>query len=138
MRRSFAVALLLASLYFLVHTMGLDSPARRVPSLVIVPLVLLLAVEAVRELRCKEPPSAGARAGARSALLWTMALPLLISLSGMIAGPALYVLAYLRLRAREQLWLSAVVAAMLALSLAGLFRWVFVVSASRGSLLSLL
>lgn len=133
MRRLFPAACLLLVLYLAWETSQLGTAARRVPLAVLLPLALLLAVEWVREWRRRqeEPVRMG---GYSSALGWVAGLPVLVSAVGMVAGPALYLLAYLRIRTKEAWWLSLVAAGLTALGLSLLFGSILPVSAAPGFL----
>lgn len=100
MKRAFALVLTLLGAAFLVGTLALSPPARRVPLVVAVPLLALLAAQLRRDLRADAVGRS--RRGDTRALLWTGALPLAIALVGMVAGPALYAGAWLRVGGKER------------------------------------
>jgi len=102
----FAAALLLLTLVLLATTRGLPPSAAIVPRVVGVPLALLLGIVTVREIRSLvRARAASAPAGASftraelDALLWLLALPALATLLGFVAGPAVYVAGWARVRA---------------------------------------
>lgn len=135
MRPAFSVALFGAAVLFLIRTLALAPPARRVPLVVAVPLVLLLAVETFRELRAHEPPGRDRPAAAR-ALAWTLAFPLSMILLGMVLGPALYVLAYLRVRGEEGRRTAALGALGTAVAMAVVLGPLLHISAPHGLLIA--
>jgi hypothetical protein len=134
-RPAFSVALFGTSVLFLIRTLALGPPARRIPLVVAVPLVLLLAVETFRELRGHEPSGRDRPAAAR-ALAWTLALPLSIVLLGMVAGPAFYVLAYLRIRGGEGRRTAALGALVTAVAMMVVVGHLLHMSAPQGLLIA--
>lgn len=117
MKRAFALFLTLLGSAFLAGTLALSAPARRVPLLVAVPLLVLLAAQLLRDLRADGV--APSRTGDTRALLWTGALPLAVALVGMVAGPALYTAVWLRAGGRERWAVCVAGAVVIGLALYG-------------------
>jgi hypothetical protein len=128
-RTVFTSCLLLAAIGFAFLTLDLSSTSRRVPLLVLIPLLGLLFLELKRDLQ--GVPSDGPEAGEsrsprevvtpaaeRRTLLWVLALPALVQLFGIVAGPGGFALLYFRVRGKEP-WRFALAAA--ALTAAGLW-----------------
>ena len=126
-RSGFTLSLLAGSIGLLCLTLALPPTARQVPLFVVVPLVVLLFLQLVRDLRrarfgrhdgsVPEKTTAWPRvseetqAGVGPAdeiepkprpfvLPWILGLPALAQLLGMVVGPGLFALLYLRLRGR--------------------------------------
>jgi hypothetical protein len=114
---AFTIALLVASGVLLVLTAAFEPGARFVPLSVLVPLLALLAVQLVRDFRAgRAERAAGSAPGGlndasvtrveASALGWVLGFGLLLAGLGLLAGPAAFVLLYLRRRSRER-WIVA-------------------------------
>jgi len=116
-RAALTAALLFASAGFLGLTLRFEAAARLVPLSVLTPLAVLLTIQLVRDVFgshgsadsvARQPgPADHAEAGVvgRSgleALGWIAGLGILTVVVGMIAGPSLFVLAWLRRRSRER------------------------------------
>ena len=98
--RIFTFAVFGVSLALLLATAPLGSMARRVPILVMVPVVLLSGIQLARELSRSD----GIRDRAPTrwmALGWIGALPVSIYLLGLYAGSGLFTMAFVRLRGRD-------------------------------------
>lgn len=120
---TFTLFLLAVALLLLVLTLRLAASARLVPLTVVVPLSALLAYRLVRDLssRAGAPPNDPALQAAGdgrasppaelSMVAWLLALPLLATLLGFVAGTAAFVLLWTRFHARERL-LTTLVAAL--------------------------
>ncbi len=97
------------TLMFLAATSALPASAALVPRAVGVPLVVLLGYLLIRELRERRRRRAAGSADAAprtpgeiGAVLWILALPAISTLLGFVAGPALYVFGWARIRAGER------------------------------------
>jgi hypothetical protein len=126
----FTLCLLAVVLVLAYLTLGLSLTSRRVPLLVVVPLIGLLLVELKRGVGGADAEEADAvgveetatGAGSeRGVLLWVLALPALVQTLGIFAGPGLFVLLYSRLRSREPWVFALTVAALTTLGLWALF-----------------
>jgi hypothetical protein len=128
-RTVFTSCLLLAATVFAFLTLELSSTARRVPLLVLIPLLGLLFLELKRDFQGAPPAGTETResgsqpevvtpATERRTLLWVLALPALVQLFGIVAGPGGFALLYFRVRGKEP-WSFALAAA--ALTAAGLW-----------------
>ena len=126
-RSGFTLSLLAGSIGLLCLTLALPPTARQVPLFVVVPLVVLLFLQLFRDLRgarsgghdgsvpekttawprVSEETQAGVGPAdemepkpRRFVLPWVLGLPALAQLLGMVAGPGLFALLFLRLRGR--------------------------------------
>lgn len=124
-RTGFTLALLALACAMLHLTLGMGAVARQIPLLVVAPLVVLLIAQAGRDVRAvlhpaaAGPPSGRAEQQSRpSALAWILLVPVLVELLGIVWGPSVYVLLFLRAQSREA-WPRAIAAA--ALSALGLW-----------------
>ena len=107
---------------FAAQTLSLGADARRVPLVVVAPLVAIAGWQLLREVRGRVERRPGpARAQVLSASAWAAALPAAIAALGMFAGPPLYVLAYMRWRGGDSWLPSLVIAALVAASAWALF-----------------
>jgi hypothetical protein len=124
-RAGFTFSLVAGSVGFLYLTLTLAPTARQVPLFVVVPLVVLLFLQLLRDVRSarsggyegsvpekttawpRGPHETQAGTGPaaemepkprRFVLPWVLGLPALAQLLGMVAGPGLFVLLYLRVR----------------------------------------
>lgn len=98
--RAFTIAVFGLSLALLLATVMLEQIARRVPILVVVPVVVLSGLQLVRELA----RSAEIRDPAPTqwmALTWICLLPVSIYLVGLYAGAGLFTTAFVRRRGRD-------------------------------------
>jgi hypothetical protein len=101
--------LVATTLMFLAATTALPPSAALVPRVVGVPLVVLLVYVLIRELRERRRRGAAGSVDAATrtpgevgAVLWILALPAISTLLGFVAGPALYVFGWVRIRAGER------------------------------------
>ena len=142
----FTSCLLLAATIFAFLTLDLSSTARRVPLLVLIPLIGLLSLELKRDLRGTPRGETGARGGEsppevatpdteRRTLLWVLALPALVQLFGIVAGPGGFALLYFRVRGKESWRFALAAAALTAAGLWVLFGLVLEMSMRAGILL---
>jgi len=127
------------------QSLGLSPVASLIPRFVLLFTLLLLLVEIALELKPSRTPGANI-AGSRSeaeplprrperpamapqqpwrVICWIAVLPLATWLFGVIAGGALFCMAFLRWRSRESWLYSLTVALVLGLVLQVLFSWVF-------------
>jgi len=84
------------------QTWWLGPDARRVPLVVVAPLLALVGCQLLREARARgAPPATDPRPAAVAAVAWAAALPAAVAAFGMLAGPPLFVAAFMRLRGRE-------------------------------------
>ena len=105
-----------------IQTLSLGAQARRGPLMVLAPLIAVLGWRLYQEYRDGDGAETGAGPSGTevlSACAWVAALPALIATLGFVAGPALFVVAFQRIRGAEG-WLSAVT---IAVALAA-FVWV--------------
>ena len=103
-----------------IQTLSLGAQARRGPLMVLAPLIAVLGWRLYQEYRDGAETGAGpSGAEVVSACAWVAALPALVATLGFVAGPALFVVAFQRIRGAEG-WLSAVT---IAVALAA-FVWV--------------
>jgi hypothetical protein len=118
-----------------VSAAGLSPVARMAPLAVAVPTLVLLGIELVRRRtrpdRAKQPAS---RAEERIMLAWIAVLLGASVVFGMTWGLPLFVLLYLRLRARESVTVAVVAAVALWLVLSGVLSAMLHVHAYRGLL----
>lgn len=134
----FTMALLAVTLGLLFATRDLRPSAAVVPRLVAIPLAALLAYRAIREiiarrLRVRESPAAGEeRPDELGAFVWLLALPAAATLLGFIVGPAVWVVAWMRFRARERRVVAIVAGAITAVAVIGLFSGLLGVSLPAG------
>lgn len=113
MRASIA-ALAVLSLILLIETLQLESVARRIPLIVIVPLTVLCLIQLfARAPSTNSEQISPDRPSTMAALFWVATLPLALLMLGTTLGPALFVLLFMRAHGRE-LWSAAVVGAGLA------------------------
>jgi hypothetical protein len=109
----FTAILLAFTLVLLFATLGLHASSRTVPLAVGMPLALLLCYRLAREFTGVGgggAADAGTKAVAASrprgetgAILWVIALPLVSTILGFIAGPAAYVAVWARIRGGERM-----------------------------------
>ena len=103
-----------------IQTLSLGAQARRGPLMVLAPLIAVLGWRLYQEYRDGAETGAGpSGAEVVSACAWVAALPALVATLGFVAGPALFVVAFQRIRGAEG-WRSAVT---IAVALAA-FVWV--------------
>jgi hypothetical protein len=127
------------------QSLGLSPVASLIPRFVLLFTLLLLLVEIALEMTASARPGAGSenssseteplpRRPERLAMApqqpwrvisWIALLPLATGLFGVIAGGALFCMAFLRWRSRESWLYSLTVALLLGLILQALFSWVF-------------
>lgn len=112
----FTLCLLAGGLVLAWLTLGLSPTSRRVPLLVIVPLLGLLLLELKRS--ASETAGRDERSE-RGLLLWIVALPALVQALGIFLGSALFCLLFFRLRSGES-WQTAVTAS----AIVGFGLWV--------------
>lgn len=123
----FTLALLVCMVVLLVATRDLQPSAAVVPRAVGVPLVALLGYRLVREILARQrgpAPNAQQPEQARDeigAVLWLLALPLAATVLGFVVGPATWIVAWLRIRAREPLRVALVGGAVAAIVILALF-----------------
>jgi hypothetical protein len=137
----FTAVLLGIALVMLMQTARLEATSRLVPLTVVIPLTLLLLYRLVRELRgsgsaSREEAGPGTRAELRS-FGWLLLLPLLSSLFGYIAGPALFVFAWARVRGRERTVVAVGAAVLTVFGVWGLFAGLLQMRIPMGLLFSL-
>ena len=138
---AFTAALLLIALGLLATTLALPASAAIVPRVVGVPLALLLGYVLAREIRSltRHRAAGGAVAAASpsaeiGAILWLLALPVLATVLGFVAGPALYVFGWARFRAGERIGVAAAAGAVTAAAIFILFSGVLGVHLPQGVL----
>ena len=118
----FTALLAAASVLAAVQTLPLGAQARGGPMTVLVPLIVVLGWQLYREHRDGDGPAIrGESSGTEvaAACAWAIALPVLVATLGFVAGPALFVVAFQRVRGDEA-WLTSIA---LAVAL-GAFVWV--------------
>ena len=138
---AFAFTLLVIALAMLVLTLRLDAASRFVPLTVVIPLTVLLLYRLVRELRDVTPGKGDTGPTSRAELKsvgWLLLLPLLSSLLGFLAGPAVFVLAWARLRAGENRLMALAAATVTLFGVWGLFAGLLQMRIPAGLLFSLL
>ena len=142
-RTVFTSFLLLAAIVFAFLTLDLSSTARRVPLLVLIPLLGLLFLELKRDLWSASTDDEDAKRGEsapevaepgieRRTLLWVLALPALVQLFGPVAGPGGFALLYFRVRGKERWSFALAAAALTAAALWVLFGLVLQTSVQAG------
>lgn len=97
-----------------IQTLSLGDQARRGPLMVLAPLIIGLGWQLYREYRDGIGADAGTGSSGRdviSACAWAAALPALVATLGFVAGPALFVVTFQRIRGNEG-WPSAVAIAV--------------------------
>lgn len=100
--RPFTLALAAVIAFLAWETWWLGPDARRVPLVVVLPLAALVGWQLWRERRVVEDRSAAERQpGGIVAIAWAAGLPVAIATFGMLAGPPLYVVAFMRRHGRE-------------------------------------
>ena len=113
--------LLVVVLVMLTASLSLGPVARRMPLVVAVPTLVLLALELARDMRRPRAGSPQRQASERVLFLWIACLLALVLLAGMAAGIPLFLLAYMRVHFRESwrasLLLSGAMAVMLGVGL---------------------
>lgn len=92
-------------LWFTGTALTLSPEARTGPIVVAVPVALLLLALLRKDVRAWSPTSdpADHQAAPSQPVLWALALPALATAAGIVAGPVLFVVAWLRLRAGARL-----------------------------------
>jgi uncharacterized membrane protein YoaK (UPF0700 family) len=91
-------------------------------------LAALVLVELARELAGGGDSGSSELGRPGTALAWTLALPALMAILGFVAGAAIYVVAYSRLRSGETWWRCAAAGVATALALTALLQWLLGVS----------
>lgn len=100
--RPFTLVLAAVIAFLAWQTWWLGPDARRVPLVVVLTLAALVGGQLWRERRFGEDRSEPERqAGGVLAVAWAAALPVAIAIFGMLAGPPLYVVAFMRRHGRE-------------------------------------
>ena len=116
-------------------TLSLGAQARRGPLMVLVPLMVALGWQLYREYRDRGGTESGSGPSGTevvTACAWAAALPTLVATLGFVAGPALFIVAFQRIRGDEG-WLSAVGIAVVVVSLVWmLFRLLLLQSLPAG------
>jgi len=91
-------SLVAATLWFLGTALTLSDEARTGPILVAVPVVLLLLSLLYHDVRRPSSLDEVHSTAASRPLVWALALPVLTTVAGMLAGPVLFIVAWLQLR----------------------------------------
>jgi hypothetical protein len=125
---TFTLTLFAFTVVLLVATRGLRPSAAVVPRAVGLPLVVLLGYHLIRETlarRRSSPAPVVAKpereSGELVAVPWLLLLPALATLLGFVAGPAIWVVVWLRIRARESLAIALAAGAFSAVAIVALF-----------------
>lgn len=119
----------------------------RTPLVIMVPLLVLIAIQARRLSKLREPLDvrariAGALSGGQAALnkaagfsAWMIGLVAMITVIGQVAGVFAFCVILMRFLAREAWGLTLIVAALTTLFVWGVFEWAFNVELYRGLIL---
>jgi hypothetical protein len=124
---AFNVALLAVALLLLAATAALRASAAVVPRAVGVPLAALLAYRLIRDLTAlyhdRGPAAARSDRTADEAIavLWLLALPAMATGLGFVAGPAVWVIAWARLRSGERVPVAVGAGAVTAVAIVLIF-----------------
>lgn len=125
---TFTLMLLAFTVVLLVATRDLRPSAAVVPRAVGLPLAALLGYHLVREIlarRHTRPDPVVAKpeqeSGEIGAVPWLLLLPALATLFGFVLGPAIWIVVWLRIRARESLTIALAAGAFSAVAILALF-----------------
>lgn len=124
---AFTLVLLGFTLVLLVLTRDLQPSAAVVPRAVGLPLAVLLGYRLVREIlalrlvRVTQSVKPEGKRDETGAVLWLLALPALATLLGFVAGPAIWIVGWLRIRARESLPVALAAGAFSAIAILAVF-----------------
>jgi uncharacterized membrane protein YfcA len=130
---AFTLCLLGVVLVLALLTLRLSPTSRWVPLIVVVPLLALILLELTRDVRGADAEEADESGGSgRGALLWALALPALVQILGISAGPGLFALLYLRLKSGEKWAVALAVGSLTSFGLWALFGLLLETSAGVG------
>ncbi len=135
---AFTLCLLAGVLVLAYLTLGLSPTSRWVPLVVVVPLLALVVLELKRDVRDADTEETDAEetdvppGSERSVLLWVLALPALVQTLGILVGPGLFALLYLRVKGKEPWVFALTVSALTGLGLWALFGQLLKTSADAG------
>lgn len=116
-----ATLLLLLAAVMAFLTMRLSPVARLVPAYVVVPTLALLSLALVNEIRQTNRAAARPRdTGEHRVLLWTLLLPGLCVLVGLVPAVLLFTFSYVCSRSRLSHWRSAVISVSTAAAVYGM------------------
>jgi hypothetical protein len=138
---AFTAILLVTTLAFLAATTGLHPSTALVPRVIGWPLAVLLSYLLMREVGARGRRLAAApdervtrQTDEISAILWLLGLPVLSTILGFVAGPALYVFGWARLRGGERIGIAIAAGAFTACAIQVLFAWLLGVRLPQGIL----
>ncbi len=115
--RPFTLVLAAVISFLAWQTWWLGPNARRVPLVVVLPLIVLVGWQLWRERSLVESRSAPEpQPGGFGAIAWAAGLPAAVAIFGMLAGPPLYVALFMRWHGREA-WRPALLLAAAAAAL---------------------
>lgn len=124
----FTMMLFAFTVVLLVATRGLRPSAAVVPRAVGLPLVVLLGYHLVREILARRragPAPVAAKpereSGEFVAVPWLLLLPALATILGFVLGPAIWIVVWLRIRARESLTVALAAGAFSVVAILALF-----------------
>jgi hypothetical protein len=142
---TFTLMLLAFTVVLLVATLGLRPSAAVVPRAVGLPLGALLGYRVVREIlarrRAGSAPAVAKperESGEIGAVPWLLLLPALATLLGFVVGPAIWIVVWLRIRARESLTVALAAGAFSAVAILALFAGLLGATLPHGLLGALL
>lgn len=125
---TFTLMLLAFTVVLLVATRGLRPSAAVVPRSVGLPLAVLLGYHLVREILARRrmgPDRVVAKpehkSGEIGAVPWLLLLPALATVFGFVLGPAIWIVVWLRIRARESLTVALAAGAFSTVAILALF-----------------
>lgn len=111
-RAGFTLALLGIVAALAAMTWPITSTSYLIPAFILVPTAVLLVIQLAGDLRAAATDRAPGNAALPArALAWFLLMPVLLAVAGLVYGGAIYTLAYLRLRNRDN-WTFAVASAL--------------------------